>query len=66
MTTQHNRIMIYSTKTDGIDQDGRPARSKRYRSGRSPDWLKMKNSDAPCGARAPLRSLGTMRKPGEL
>jgi len=25
MTTQHNRIMIYSPKADGIDQDGRPA-----------------------------------------
>jgi hypothetical protein len=25
MTTQHNLIMIYSPKADGIDQDGRPA-----------------------------------------
>jgi len=25
MTTQHNRIMIYSPKANGTDQDGRPA-----------------------------------------
>ena len=36
----------------------------RYRSGRSPDWLKFKNPDAPAVKREAKRAAASARKPG--